>query len=210
MRTLSAREHALLMVALAVVVGFAFYGVRYRPHAARMKEHAEHRELLDRQLAGAKWPVDRGDPQRLSEREEAMRADVERLRALLQRQESRFVSQGDPAAMDELRVHISDLANKHRVRLVENLACPEQELRGFIGKTNSDAGTLVRFLTLGEPYSFRTRRLALETDFAGLRAFLRGLAALDQRVVILRFEIAVAKPCGTRTTPLEVRMLLAF
>ena len=210
MRALSAREHLLLIGALAFAVVFALYGLRYRPHAARLREWAGHKALVQNQLASAKWPVDPGDPGRLTRERDRLRAEVECLRADLAREETRFVSQSSPAAMDELRVRISELADRHRLHLRENRSCREQELRGFIGKTQSEAAALVRFLTLGEPYSFRARHLAFETDFAGLRGFLRDLAALDQRVVVLRIEIAVAEPRRTEATPLEIRMVLVL
>ncbi|MHC4939067.1 MAG: hypothetical protein ACYTHK_08880 [Planctomycetota bacterium] len=210
MRNLSGREHLLLMAALAVAVGFALFGFRYRPHAARLRDLSVRRELVEQQLAAARWPADAGDPQRLSAERDALREQLGRLRDRLQDQESRFVSGGAPAAMDELRVRISDLAREHRIRLIENLACPEQELREFVGLRDSAAGGLVRFLTLGEPYRFRARRLALETDFEGLRGFLAGLAALEQRVVVLRFEISVSATRGHGPTPLDIRLLLTF
>ena len=203
MRSMSRREHYLLLAALLGVTALILFGVRYRPHAARLAGLDDQRRIAEARLAGAKWPADRGEPKRLSADCEELRAEVEKLEESLRREEARFVSRRTPASMDELRVRISELAQRHRIRLHEHRSCAEQELRAFLGRTEGDAASLVRFLALGEPYALRARAICFESDFAGLRGFLRDLAALEQQVVVLRFEIAaVAAP------RLEVKLVL--
>lgn len=207
MRRISRREHVLLAVALAVAAATAVYFPRVRPARLRIEALDEQRVQAEQQIREVRWPRTPEDPGRLVAKRDALRAEVAAARDALRRAEGRFVSRCEEALADELRVGISALADRHGVRFRENLSCPEAALRSFVGDTGSsgdlpDAARLVRFLALGDPYSLGARQVTLETDFAGLRGFLRDLDRLDHRVLVLRFDITAGEGCGPGVAPL--------
>jgi hypothetical protein len=54
------------------------------------------------------------------------------------------------------------------------------------------------------------RQVTLETDFAGLRGFLRDLGRLDHRVLVLRFDITVGDGYRPGVTPLLATLVVVF
>jgi hypothetical protein len=205
----SRREHLLMIAALYLTVAMALYVMKVRPAAKERARVESQAELFRQRLAAAEWPRRGGDPERLAETRNALQAEVARARRALDEAEARFVSHADPRAGDELRLEISALAERHRVFFKENRSCTPAMLRAFVGESRTNDG-LVRFLALGEPYALSTRQLTLETDFAGLRGFLRDLGELEQLVIVLRFEITVIDPGRPGAAPLQAKLVVAF
>lgn len=213
MRAPSSREHVLMISALMIATITFVLVADYRPHRKSMRRIETQKELLERQLEQVQWPKAKGDPKRLAQRRDALRGEVEQARADLAEAEAAFASQGDPDADDELRIEMSALADRHEVRICEAVRCAAPMLRTLLSETRarSDAAPaerFVRFLALGEPYSFRARQLTLEADFAGLCAFLRGLGELRYRVLVIRFEITVVDSYRTRGAPLQAKLVV--
>lgn len=214
MRRISRREHVMLAVAIAVAAAVGVYLPRVRPARMRIEALHEQRVQAEEQLRQVRWPRAPEDPERLAARRDALRAEVLAAKVSLERAERRFVSRCDPALADGLRLKLSALADRHGVYFRENLPCPEATLRAFAGDDAAtggpEAARLLRSLTLGTPYALGARQVTLETDFAGLRGFLRDIDRLDQRVLVLRFDITVGEGYRPGVTPLLATLVFVF
>ncbi|MHC4222558.1 MAG: hypothetical protein ACYSX0_15695 [Planctomycetota bacterium] len=216
MGRLTPREHALLIAALLVVVAMGYGLFRVRPMGAESGRIDQAAEIARTRLEGLNWPRPAGEPEPLKRELEEVREQIAEHETALKFQEARFVSLGGPGEMEELRLQISALADRCGVRIVENVICPRTKVRAFLGsragltKTERPAARLVRFLAMGEPYSLTTREVTLDAPYGGLRDFLKGLAELEKRIVVMRFRIETNKNARPHTPPLRARFLLVF
>jgi hypothetical protein len=211
-RGLSTREHALLLAALVVVVGVGFLLFRSRPRHQQLARLEFATEQARERYRTTRWPASAGDPASLRRALTELQRRIGEQETDLRAQETRFASQAGAGAVAELRLEVSRLAARSGVRVLEDVICPRPKLSGVLGgeirSAESRSARLVRFLALGEPYEMPARRLVLDASFAGLRAFLDGLAALRHRVVVLHFEIERNEEAAPGDPPLRARLLL--
>jgi len=213
MRSLNRREHVLLLIAVLIAAGMGYSALRVRPADARLARIETRTALFRDRLKNAEWPKAE-DPEALSAVLSRLTSELEADRNHLADLEARFVPRGQSGELEELLLQISALADRHAVQFRENTPCPTATLRRFLGPHHAacatEAADLIRFLTLGEPYTRPVRQVTLDATFQGLRGFLRDLGALPQLVVIACFEIEAAKDPLAGQAPLRAKLLLVF
>jgi len=199
----------LLVVLTLLAAGVGYYAMRVRPARARAQRMRSAAESARIQLEGlAAGPSVRPVERARQERDKQLATLETRFVAWSDRLDS-FASCGDPVRLDELRLHMSRLADDCGLRIRSNLGCTEAERRALAGPgVSPHARYVAALLDRSAPPSPALRRITFESDFRGLRRFLADLHELPGRVVILGFEIQAVR---TQAAPaLRTELVIAY
>ena len=199
----------LLVVLTLLAIALGYYALRVRPVRARAQRMRLAAESARIQMEGlAAGPTVRPEERARQERDE-QRATLAKHSAAWSDRLDAFASCGEPAHLDELRLHMSRLADDCGLRIRSNLGCSEAERRALAGPGGSaHARYVAALLDRSAPPSPALRRITFESDFNGLRRFLSDLRGLPGRVVILGFEIHAVRAA---TAPaLRTELVIAY
>ncbi len=162
------REVALLGLAGLVFLGLGYLRLRWKPARAEAAALAESAEAVDAQAA-------------------------------MVRNRAAAVGGGRPLDRAHAEMAAALEAERRALAAVEARFAPDDSLAADLAALARDAGVEIRESAPGEgragdPYARPVRRLVVKTSFAGLRAFVAGLAGLRYRATVVRIEVEAGPP----------------
>ena len=208
---MSTREHLLMIVALFVLGGGAYYAFRFRTAWADVDLRTRQIAEVKGKIEKLKWPSETpGSEEGLMTRLDETKASFQVESLAVDELRSTFAPSEDAAIMQGLKLKISELAQgcgvniskSTPIRAVRNATkkanrradgARGQGQRSRVGSSRKDESrtfSLESLLTDDYKNPRPREKLEVVSTFEGLSRFVRGLNRLPHQVIIVQFEIA--------------------
>lgn len=198
--SLSDRERLLLPLALAVISIVLYASLRLRPGLAQLEKLKKELSTAVQGRETLNWPSQSNADTAI------LLKDVKRLTELkqeqinrLERNEARLADLATSSELQHLRIQISELAQKHDIRVLKNTPFnADGDRAGTSGLSlklenapddpkQTQAPIIHEFFQL--VYARPLQQLELSATYSGLQQFIQSLSELTYRVNVVSFEI---------------------
>ncbi|MEW5057137.1 MAG: hypothetical protein AB1Y25_05890 [Cycloclasticus sp.] len=182
------REKWLLAAASVAILVSSYVLFRYQPAQFSLLVIDEQINSLSEQLSKARVP------RVASKNTAAIEASIKQQQAMLDKQQMKLdlleqdlVAQHSPAAVQALMVEISKLAKSSLVLIQETepFAASQQD------RVSKGQYSLMSDLLISGVYKRPAKRLAIEGEFYAIQTFVKGLANLSKKMVVLSLAMTI-------------------
>ena len=211
MNQVSKREHVLMLTCFVVAAVIGYWMFRFRPIQAQISSRQEQGVLAGKEIDEFQMPV---EPQ---ENDEKLAAELAELETILKKSqdqlttlEGKFADSKDPGSIQQLKVEISDLANRMGVKIAESVPFDIKQADSALrsaGQTRTIGQNL-----LSSVYERPTHQMKFQCGFRNLVEFISGLAELSHRIVVLKLDMQTETKTDKVPAPqlLSVEIVLAL
>ena len=208
----------MLVLLCVVLIGTGYALFRFQPVQTEIEQLEQKMADAQRQIKTTKFPKEPTTNLSALEAQLAtLEEEISGKMIELDRLEQQYVPLDNPDALQGIKVNISSLAKKHRVRIRENL--PYDPKRGRLASSRSPSKTrtfvgrpgtesfITRFLK-GDPYERPLLRLSTESAYLGLRRFIEDLSHLPWRVTIAQYSLEATTSGGADSSTQQISSTL--
>ena len=211
MNQVSKREHVLMLTCFVVAVVVSYWMFRFRPIQAQISARQEQGVLAGKEIDEFQMPA---EPQENDKRLAAQLSELETLlknsQGHLTTLESQFADSTNPGSIQQLKVEISDLANRKGVKIAESVPFDIKQSDSALRATGQTR-TIGQNL-LSSVYNRPTHQMKIQCGFRNLVEFISGLDGLSHRIVVLKLDLEtnIKKKADRAVQLLSVGIVLAL